>query len=110
MAKMNDFINSNIPKLANFYSKLLVIPGNYYEKTETPELTITILSNSIGYLYNHTLQNKVKLDSVLNGNKQKENIKTRLESIIAAIGDAFEKIKSTPDQHGKTKSTSSDEL
>jgi len=105
MAKMNDFISSNIPKLANFYTKLLEIPVGY-EKTETPELTIQILSNSIGYLYNHTLQNKVKLDSVLSGNKQKENIKMRLESIIAAIGEAFEKIKSTPEQHGKTKSTS----
>jgi len=76
------------------------------KKLKTPELTIQILSNSIGYLYNHTLQNKVKLDSVLSGNKQKENIKMRLESIIAAIGQAFEKIKSTPEQHGKTKSTS----
>jgi len=33
MAKMNDFISSNIPKLANFYTKLLEIPVGY-EKTE----------------------------------------------------------------------------
>jgi len=92
MVKMNDFISSNIPKLAAFYEKITTIPQDIRETTTT-EITPQIRNNSLGTAYNHVIQNKTKIEILLSEDKEKMELKARMESIINSIGDSFVKTK-----------------
>jgi hypothetical protein len=93
MVKMNDFLISNIPKLAEFYEKITTIP-NVVEPTPVAEITAQVKNNSLGFLYNHTIQIKNKLDNVLSGDTEKEELKLRIQKTINNIGEPFTKVKS----------------
>jgi len=93
MVKVNDFISSNIPKLASFYQKIIMIPQES-EATETAEITTQIKNNSLGFVYNHLIQNKSKVENALSDNPEQEDLKSRMNIIINKIGDTFSKSKS----------------
>jgi len=92
MVKMNDFINSNIPKLAQFYEMLLKIPEDQ-PPTQPVEITAQVKNNSLAFIYNHICQIKSKIDSYLTGDKeiQKRELHTKIEKLIKEIGEPFEK-------------------
>jgi len=95
MIKMNDFINSNIPKLDSFYQNLLSIPVDQ-PRTQTAEITEQIKNNSLAFIYNHLCQNKTKVELALQGdsNPEKEDLLYRIQKIMKEIGQPFEKNKS----------------
>jgi len=92
MVKMNDFITSNISKLASFYAKIATVPVEIHE-TSTTEITPHIKNNSLAFTYNHLIQNRPKVENILSEDPEKKELKTRMENIINEIGDAFAKAK-----------------
>jgi len=92
MVKMNDFLTSNIPKLATFYQRITTIPLDIKE-TNTTEITPQIKNNSLAFTYNHVIQNKAKIENLLSEDKEKMELKSRMERIINNIGEPFAKAK-----------------
>jgi len=92
MIKMNDFINTNIPKLAQFYTSLLATPKDL-PSTQSVEITPQVKNNSLAFIYNHICQNKAKINTYLTSSNDPEKMKlhTRLEKLVNAIGASFEK-------------------
>jgi len=108
MVKMNDFISSNIPKLAAFYEKITEIP-EYSESINTAEITPQIKNNALAFTYNHLIQNKSKVDKELTGDYEKEELKSRIDNIINIIGEPFAKAK-PPNSGYSSQSNVSEEL
>jgi len=97
MLKMNDFITTNIPKLTQFYQRLLLIREDQ-PNTQSVGVTDQVKTNSIAFIYNHLIQNKTKVENILKDNKDDENdekkkLLERIEKIISEIGEPFEKAK-----------------
>jgi len=94
MVKMNDFINSNIPKLDSFYKKLLTIPADQ-PSTQSAEITEQIKNNSLAFIYNHLYQNSTKMESALqaDSNPEKADLLNRIQIIMREIGEPFDKTK-----------------
>jgi len=107
MVKMNDFITSNIPKLAAFYEKITTIPEDS-EPTPAAEITPQIKNNSLAFTYNHLVQNKSKLDRELTGDSEKEELKSRIDNIINIVGEGFSKAR--PPNSFSSQSGASEEL
>jgi len=94
MLKMNDFITTNIPKLTQFYQRLLLIREDQ-PNTQSVGVTDQVKTNSIAFIYNHLIQNKTKVENSLKDDKndEKNKLLERIEKIISEIGEPFEKAK-----------------
>jgi len=97
MLKMNDFITTNIPKLTQFYQKLLAVREDQ-PNTQPVGVTEQVKTNSIAFIYNHMIQNKTKIENYLKDgdNEEKKKLLGRIEKIISEIGEPFEKSKPKP--------------
>jgi len=91
MIKMNDFIETNIPKLGGFYDKLTTSTPEQ-QATETPAISNLVRINALCAIYNHIILFKPKFDDVLpiDDNASidpiKKGIAKRLHEAIEAAG------------------------
>jgi len=109
MLKMNDFITTNIPKLAQFYHRLLVINEDQ-PNTQSVGVTDLVKTNSLAFIYNHLIQNKTKVENNLKDDKNDEKAKLldRIEKIVSEIGEPFEKAKAKPSSTTTLQSTTTE--
>jgi len=91
MSKFNDFIDTNIPKLADFYHRLTIIPTNIKPRTDIPEISFVTRVNSLASIYNQLFLHK---DQIINtlvpaDDLYMADLRKAIQDIIKANGDTI---------------------
>eukprot|EP01089_Gocevia_fonbrunei_P001501 TRINITY_DN1138_c0_g1_i1.p1 TRINITY_DN1138_c0_g1~~TRINITY_DN1138_c0_g1_i1.p1 ORF type:complete len:1456 (+),score=163.65 TRINITY_DN1138_c0_g1_i1:50-4417(+) len=89
MAKMNDFISSNLGPLTNFMDELSNVSSS--SSSEEMDMPSNVKQNALVELHRHIVANMKKVNAQLDSQENSAEMKEKLANVIDALGDPAEK-------------------